>query len=88
MEEDFSECEFIHKQMRYYTYDDFYVDRKVIKKLFNNLNKNGKRFYMWYVYANTHMSLKMKNAVWDYLNDFKNEEQLKGIKGGFNGRTN
>ena len=88
MEVDFSECEFIHKQMRYYTFDDFYVDRKCIKKMYKNLTNNGRKFYMWYVYANTHMSLKVKNAVWDYLNDYKDDKQLIGIKGGLNGRIN
>lgn len=79
---DFSECEFIHKEMTIYTFDDFYRDRYVIKKQYKELNHNGKRFYMWYVYANTHMGLNKKNAIWDYLNDYKDDMQLLEIKKG------
>lgn len=67
---DFSECEFIEETMKIYTYKEFCKSRFTIKRLFNVLTKNGKRFYMWYIYANTHMSLKQKNAIWDYLNDY------------------
>lgn len=77
---DFSECEFIHKEMTIYTFDDFYKDRYVIKKQFEQLTKNGKRFYMWYVFSNTHMSLTKKNAIWDYINDYKNDEELLLVK--------
>lgn len=67
---DFSECEFINEAMKYYTYIDFCNERKTIKRLFKVLTKQGKRFYLWYVYANTHMENYHKNAIWDYLNDY------------------
>ena len=66
---DFSECEFIDQAMKYYTYFDFCRDCKSIKRLFNVLTNQGKRFYLWYVYANIHMGETHKNAIWDYLND-------------------
>ena len=77
---DFKECEFIHEQMRYFTFDDFYRERKAIKRLFNEMPKNGKRFYMWYVYSNTRMGLNKKNAIWVWLNEFKTDEQLLEIR--------
>ena len=77
---DFSECEFIYEVLRYYTYYDFCDNRKIIKKHYNNLSKNGKLFYKWYVYANIHMDLQFKNAIWDYLNDYDNGCELLNKK--------
>ena len=77
---DFSECEFIDEEMKIYTYYDFCDNRKVIKRLFNELTRNGKKFYMWYIYSNTHMKLNFKNAIWDYLNGYKNTEELLELK--------
>lgn len=65
---DFSECKFIRDEMKYYTYYEFCDNCSSIKRLFNSLSKNGKLFYMWYVYANIHMDIFYKNAIWDYLN--------------------
>lgn len=77
---DFSECEFIQENMRYFTFDDFYEDRYIIKREFNKLSKNGKRFYLWYVFANIHMSLYKKNAIWDYINDYKDDKEILEVK--------
>lgn len=64
---DFSECEFIENEMWFYTFDDFCNQCFGIKRLFKRLPKNGQLFYRWYVYANTHMDLQFKNAIWDFL---------------------
>lgn len=77
---DFSECEFIYENMRFYTYYDFCGNRKVIKELYNKLEKNAKRFYRWYVYANIHMNETYKNAIWDYLNGYDDGTNLLNIK--------
>lgn len=70
-EVDFSQCGFIDNFMIFYTYNDFCRNRKIIKTLYDRiLDKNGKIFYKWYVYANLHMNETYKNAIWDYLNDF------------------
>ena len=76
MVEDFSECEFIESEMKFYTYNDFCKNRKAICRLFLSLSKNGRVFYKYYVYANTHMKLNFKNRIWDYLNGYCNEEEL------------
>lgn len=70
---DFSECEFIEKEMKFYFYDDFCIHKELIKRRFDKLSNNGKIFYKYYVYANTHMSLVCKNKIWDYLNGYSNE---------------
>ena len=67
---DFSICEFIEENMWFFTYYDFCDNRKCIKQLFNRLNKQQKKFYKWYVYANIHMNETFKNRIWDYLNEY------------------
>lgn len=67
---DFSICEFIEENMWFFTYYDFCDNRKYIKKLFDGLNKQQKKFYKWYVYANIHTNETYKNYIWDYLNGY------------------
>ena len=71
---DFSECEFIETYMNFYTYYDFCDSCNCIRKLYDKLSPNGKKFYKWYVYANVHMKEYFKNAIWDYLNGFDDEK--------------
>lgn len=79
-EVDFSYCEFIRENMSFYTYYDFCDNRKIIKKIFKTMGKNEKLFYFWYIYANIHMDLVFKNAIWDYLNDYDNGLELLRLK--------
>ena len=65
---DFTQCEFIHENMDYLTYYDFCDNCYAIKELYNELDRSGKRFYKWYVYANIHMDTLYKDIIWDYLN--------------------
>lgn len=67
---DFSQCRFIHENMWFITYTDFCMNRNAIKRLYEQLNEDGREFYMWYVYANIHMKENFKNAIWDYLNGY------------------
>lgn len=73
---DFSICEFINEMMWFFTYYDFCDSNKQIKRMFKNLGKHEKQFYKWYVYANIHMDLHYKNVIWDYLNDYIDENYL------------
>ena len=75
-EDAFSICPYIKEQMWFFTYYDFCDNRKVLRKMYNELNNNAKQFYKWYVYANIHMDLTYKNKIWDYLNGFDNGEEL------------
>jgi hypothetical protein len=78
---DFSECRFIEDQMQYYTYYDFCDNCQAIRRLFDTLTDNGKVFYHYYVYANTHMKDYFKNAIWDYLNGYDDGKyQLMELK--------
>lgn len=84
---DFSECSFIEEQMQFYTYYDFCDHCKAIRRLFEKLTYNGRKFYQYYVYANTHMDLYYKNAIWDYLNGYDDERyQLMELKKKYHAR--
>ena len=69
-DKDFYPCRFIREELCYITYDDFYRNRKILRRFFNRLGNNAKIFYKWYVYANINMSLNHKNLIWDYLNGY------------------
>ena len=73
---DFSECAFINSEMKFYSYQDFIQNRRGIKRLFKQLSRNGRIFYMWYIYSNTHISIGQKNKIWDWLNQFINDDEL------------
>ena len=73
---DFSICPFIKEQMWFFTYYDFCDNRKVLKKMYQELTKEAKQMYKWYVYANIHISLNRKNLMWSYLNDDISYETL------------
>ena len=73
---DFSECEYISNTMKYYTYKDFINNCQLIKNRFNNLSRNGKKFYMWYVFANIHTTYAIKCKIWGFLNNDYTQEDL------------
>lgn len=57
----------IHERMRFETFNDFYVRRKIIKELFGRLSNNGKEIYKYYLYANSILSVQKKDCMWEYL---------------------
>lgn len=74
---DFSECDFINSEMKFYSYKDFIQNRQGIKRLYEKeLSKYGKIFYKWYVYSNIHISTGQKNKAWDWLNGYCTSEEL------------
>ena len=77
---DLSECNFLDKRLKYYTYIDFCKRRKSIKKAYQQLTTNQRQFYLWYVYANLHMTETYKNTIWDYLNDYDTDEHLLKLR--------
>lgn len=66
---DFSICSFIKEELSFLTYFDFCKNAKILKAYYEALDKNGKIFYKWYVYANIHMEECYKNYIWEYLNN-------------------
>lgn len=79
-EVDFSICPYIKDNMWFFTYYDFCDNRKVLKKMYEELEETAQQFYKWYVYANIHMDICYKNKIWDYLNGYDNGEELLKAK--------
>ena len=79
-ENDFSVCPFIRENMWFFTFNDFYENRKVIKRMYQGLKDNEQIFYKWYVYANIDMGIKTKNRIWDYLNGDIDDTKLMNNK--------
>jgi hypothetical protein len=65
---DFTACPFIKEQLCFLTYTDFCHNAKLLKIIFEGLDKDAKTFYKWYIYANIHMDEYFKNLIWEYLN--------------------
>lgn len=65
---DFTECRVINSALCFLTYDEFCKYRNIIKRGFNDLSKDGKLFYKYYVYANIHIKNMFKDKIWNYLN--------------------
>lgn len=82
-QEEFEFCEFVEWNMCFVTYTDFCKKCSLIKKMYQDLDKNQKRFYKWYVYANLLIDVSngqketYKNAIWEYLNAQTKEEMLE-----------
>lgn len=57
----------INERMRFETFNDFYVRRKVIKELFDKSSDNMKEVYKYYVFANSILSTMKKECIWEYL---------------------
>ena len=72
----------VKDNMTFSTFNDFYIRRKIIKSLFENLNQDGKDIYKMYVYSNRLLSTQKVDCMWEYLNEpsdsfyHKSEHQL------------
>ena len=77
VESDFSQCEYIDTNLRFVYFLDFYKNKKLIKFYYQQLDNSGKRFYKWYVYANIFTSMKMKDAIWEYINSNDPEDNAR-----------
>ena len=75
---DYKECRYIDTEMRFTTFESFLQDAKAIKRMYKILNHPI--FYHWYVYANVNISLKRKNAIWEFLNNDIDYEKLTSYK--------
>lgn len=76
---DFRECRVIKDCLCFLTFDEFCKYRKLIVKSFAELSEDGKLFYKFYVYANIHMELNYKDAIWSYVNFPTAENELNLI---------
>lgn len=68
-------CEFIQKEMQFYSYKDFVDNVNVLKYYYDNSDKITRKLYQWYVNSKP-MSYNQKSIIWDYLNDYCEYEDL------------
>ena len=59
----------VKENMTFSTFNDFYVRRKIIKGLFQNLNQDMKEIYKMYVYSQRVLSTRKADCMWEYLNE-------------------
>ena len=76
---DFSVCPFIRNELCFLTYNDFCHNAKILKLIYEGLEKNAKIFYKFYVYANIHMKECFKDKIWEYLNNSEPEYYIELI---------
>ena len=72
-EDEYKECKWIDTEMRFYTFEEFKLNAKAIKRMYEHLNH--KIFYKWYLYSHI-INLKKKDRIWEYLNDDLEYEEL------------
>lgn len=64
----YKSCEFIRKEMRFYSFQDFKENKEIIKFMYQHLNIRTKKLYQWYVFSNP-MCYNQKCLIWDFLNN-------------------
>lgn len=63
-------CEFIIKEMQFYSVKDFWKQASDIKFYYEHSNYHVRQLYQWYVFANQNVSNQNKELIWDYLNGY------------------
>lgn len=76
-EYDMRSCRYIKENLRFVFYREFYRDRYLIRRLYNQLDKDAKIFYKWFIYANIHTTIGEKNAIWEFLNDIGEQYDIR-----------
>lgn len=57
----------VKDELRFETYNDFYIRRKIIKDNFERICTRDKEVYKYYLYANDVLTTPMKDLIWSYL---------------------
>lgn len=67
LKEWYDSVDFIKKEMQFYSIKDFWANANDIRFYFNKSNSYVRQMYQWYVFANTNISIKQKEMIWDYV---------------------
>ena len=67
LKEWYDSVDFIKKEMQFYSIKDFWANANDIRFYFNERNSYVRQMYQWYVFANTNISIKQKEMIWDYI---------------------
>ena len=63
----FKACDFIKKEMQFYSASDFWEKKDTICYYFKNGNSYLHQMYMWYFFSNPNLSDKQKELYWDVV---------------------
>ena len=66
-EEWFNACDFIKKEMQFYSAKDFWEKKDDIGESFKEGNSYIRQLYMWYFFSNPNLSDKQKELYWDVV---------------------
>ena len=61
----FKACDFIKKEMQFYSVKDFWEKKDDICYYFKEGNSYIRQLYMWYFFSNPNLSDKQKELYWD-----------------------
>ena len=67
LKEWYDSVDFIKKEMQFYSIKDFWANANDIRFYFNESNSYVRQMYQLYVFANTNISIKQKEMIWDYV---------------------
>lgn len=76
----YKSCQFIREEMQFYSWEDFITQAQSFKMLYRSTTPLIKQLYKWYIMASPNMSLKRKQLIWDYLNDYKTLKSIQEEK--------
>lgn len=63
----FKACDFIKKEMQFYSVKDFWEKKDDICYSFKEGNSYIRQLYMWYFFSNPNLSDKQKELYWDVV---------------------
>ena len=63
----FKACDFIKKEMQFYSVKDFWGKKDDICYYFKEGNSYIRQLYMWYFFSNPNLSDKQKELYWDVV---------------------
>lgn len=67
------DADFIDKRLLFYGFNDFFKKRMIIKALLPTKSIKEQYLYRWYLYSRPFISDKLKNFMWDYLQNDMSE---------------
>lgn len=80
IDEWYKTCEFIRKELQFYSYNDFKNMCVSYKKLYKSLDHKEKYLLQWYIYANPNVKFSKKEIIWEWLNDVTGNIKLLWLK--------
>lgn len=58
----------VEKDLQFYGFKDFFLNKEYIKKRYEMLTTNQKRIYKMYVYSTCFETEYAKDLIWEFLN--------------------